>query len=44
MSDCVPDQSLIDLFIFVPIDIPGCCDSRPIDLRVPVAKVLGKAP
>jgi hypothetical protein len=38
-----PEQSLIDRFIFVPIDIPGCCDSRPIDLRVSVEKVLGKA-
>jgi hypothetical protein len=43
MPDRVPDQSLIHGFIFVPIDVPGGRDSGPINLRVPVEQIVGKA-
>ncbi len=44
MPGGVPNQSLVHRFIFVPVDIPGGRDSRPIDLRVPAEQIIGKAP
>jgi hypothetical protein len=40
----VPNQSLIHRFIFVPVNIPGGCDGRPIDLRMSAVQIVGKAP
>ena len=32
MLNRVPDQCFIYCFILVPVNIPGGCDSRPVDL------------
>lgn len=34
MLDRVPDQSFVYGFVFMPIDIPGGSESRPVDLRM----------